>query len=118
MPNSNASLSSEDAVGQPVPLKATPDITAALCSDYAGRLLRATPENAEIRVLRTQSAEKFRALCLVQLSFLIDVPLDLFHDTSEDSRNPSTPSTLKRMFLRNRISPEGGFSRSGIKYTL
>lgn len=107
MPSSNVYPPSEDAVEQSVPLQATSDITAALCSDYAGRLLRATPENAEIRELRAQSADKFRALCLVQLSFLIDVPLDLFHDAGEDGRNSSAPSTLKRIFFRNRISPEG-----------
>ncbi|BHF57820.1 Rho GTPase-activating protein 19 [Sparganum proliferum] len=107
MPSSKVYLPSEDAVGQSVPLQATSDITAALCSDYAGRLLRATPECDEIRQLRTQAGDKFRALCLVQLSFLIDVPLDLFHDAGEDGRNSSTPSALKRMFLRPRIAPEG-----------
>lgn len=77
-----------------------------LCSDYSQRLIDALPGDDFVEQFRIHRPEKFRALCFLQLSFLIEVPLELYHEFSDtdDSENP--PSAIKRMLRFGRPTSE------------
>ncbi len=77
--------------------------------DYGARLQQAVQEDERIREFRKLFPEKFRALCFLQLSFIVDIPLELFHESDELDSNDASLSTFKRILSRAKSSSDGEY---------
>lgn len=78
------------------------DSKTDLCCSYGDQLQEISFEDNQISEFRSQWPEKFRALCFLQLSFLIDVPLDLFHEFRQLEKRDVTFSAFRRFLSRSR----------------
>ncbi|CAH8520361.1 unnamed protein product [Dicrocoelium dendriticum] len=89
----------------------------SIVQDYATRLRQGVPEDGVIREFRERFRHRFQELCIVHLSFLIDVPWNMFEQLSTPPQDFMHKSALKRLLIGAKINPpcsmEGIFRKTG-----
>lgn len=73
---------------------------AIMWSDYSQNLVEAVREPEDVITFRNRWPEKFRSICVTQLSFVLDTPLDLLSTFENQNNVKNTP--MKRLLSCTR----------------
>ncbi|KAF8564246.1 hypothetical protein P879_03173 [Paragonimus westermani] len=74
--------------------------------DYAARLRQGVKEDSLIKDFRERFSHRFQELCMVHLSFLIDIPWNVFEHRSAQVQEFTPKSTLKRLLAGSKVNPQ------------
>ncbi|KER26679.1 hypothetical protein T265_13951, partial [Opisthorchis viverrini] len=77
-----------------------------IVQEYATRLRQSVAEDNIIRDFRDRFSHRFQELCMVHLSFLIDIPWDLFGQRVSSTQDCTPKSALKRLLAGSRVNPQ------------
>ncbi|KAF7260564.1 hypothetical protein EG68_01981 [Paragonimus skrjabini miyazakii] len=79
---------------------------SSIVQDYAARLRQGVREDSLIRDFRERFSHRFQELCMVHLSFLIDIPWNVFEHRSTSIQEFTPKSTLKRLLAGSKVNPQ------------
>ncbi|KAA0192451.1 hypothetical protein FBUS_05155, partial [Fasciolopsis buskii] len=71
--------------------------------DYAARLRQGVKEDDQIREFRRKFPHRFQELCMLHLSFLVDIPWSIFDQRNGNAQENTPKSALKRLLAVSRI---------------
>ncbi|KAG5449070.1 Rho GTPase-activating protein 19, variant 2 [Clonorchis sinensis] len=77
-----------------------------IVQEYATRLRQSVAEDNIIRDFRDRFSHRFQELCMVHLSFLIDIPWNLFDQRVSSTQDYTPKSALKRLLAGSRVNPQ------------
>nr|CDS32369.2 rho GTPase activating protein [Hymenolepis microstoma] len=73
---------------------------AAVWSTYSENLMEAVKEPEDILTFRKKQPEKFKSICVSQLSFVLETPFDILSDIENQNNIKGTP--MKQLLSRTR----------------
>ncbi|TPP59651.1 hypothetical protein FGIG_07848 [Fasciola gigantica] len=71
--------------------------------DYASRLRQGVEEDDQIREFRRRFPHRFQELCMLHLSFLVDIPWSIFDQRNGSAQENTPKSAIKRLLAVSRI---------------
>ncbi|VDP70320.1 unnamed protein product [Echinostoma caproni] len=74
-----------------------------MIQNYANRLRQGVEENSVIQDFRLKFPQRFHELCMVHLSFLIDIPWNIYDQRSGTAQDSTPKSALKRLLAASRF---------------
>ncbi|CAL8074798.1 unnamed protein product [Calicophoron daubneyi] len=79
---------------------------SSVVQDYVSRLRQGVEEDYVIREFKERFHHRFQELCMVHLSFLIDIPWNVFDQRTTVTQENTPKSALRRLLAGSRINPQ------------